>query len=476
MNLEELEQSLRAEFKGYLSTDRAGWRDELARLREMFDALAARLEEDPQFDAAFTETVGEHLRLARDKGAEITATAMDEAEKLNGNSAAIPVVQRTNDLEWLREAVTVIRSQNTQAAILTALVDSASRFAARGAFFILKSEQFIGWKAFGCADSVTDETVRSIHFSANYNTLLADCLVSLKAEHVEGSPREDDHEFLAPLGFGKPDKMWAFPLVARGRGVAVLYADPNDADSVNVDALEMLVSVAGMSVELLANAASASKEALKQESVEESRSDDTELGPTDVPGDVNEPAFESEQAGDASPSQPEGVYEVDAKADEAAIERPADPVDHAANNGFAFSPSNFDAQPLEAEVEAAEPEPVTPEPEAEPKRRSYRERALDLPIEVSDEERPAHSDARRFARLLISEIKLYNQAKVNEAREACDIYDMLREAIDRSREMYEARVKPDVAAKFDYFHYELVNNLAEGDEEKLGAGYLALKA
>jgi len=36
--------------------------------------------------------------------------------------------------------------------------------------------------------------------------------------------------------------------------------------------------------------------------------------------------------------------------------------------------------------------------------------------------------------------------------------------------------QPDVAEKFDYFHYELVNNLAEGDEEKLGAGYFAAKA
>jgi hypothetical protein len=37
--------------------------------------------------------------------------------------------------------------------------------------------------------------------------------------------------------------------------------------------------------------------------------------------------------------------------------------------------------------------------------------------------------------------------------------------------MYDKRVQPAVAAKFDYFHFELVNNLAEGQDAKLGANY-----
>jgi hypothetical protein len=37
--------------------------------------------------------------------------------------------------------------------------------------------------------------------------------------------------------------------------------------------------------------------------------------------------------------------------------------------------------------------------------------------------------------------------------------------------MYDKRVQPPVAAKFDYFHYELANTLAEGDEAKLGSSY-----
>ena len=99
------------------------------------------------------------------------------------------------------------------------------------------------------------------------------------------------------------------------------------------------------------------------------------------------------------------------------------------------------------------------------------DRNVDLPIEVADEERKFHNDARRFARLLVSEIKLYNEQQVTQGREHGDLYDRLREAIDRSREMYEKRVKPAVASKFDYFNYELVNGLAEGDAKKLGGKY-----
>ena len=65
----------------------------------------------------------------------------------------------------------------------------------------------------------------------------------------------------------------------------------------------------------------------------------------------------------------------------------------------------------------------------------------------------------------------YNEQKVKEGRESRDLYERLREAIDRSREMYDKRVSPTVAAKFDYFNFEVVNTLAEGDASKLGDDY-----
>ncbi len=90
-------------------------------------------------------------------------------------------------------------------------------------------------------------------------------------------------------------------------------------------------------------------------------------------------------------------------------------------------------------------------------------------LQGSEAEQRAHNDARRFARLLVSEIKLYNAAKVNDGRRNCDLYDRLKDEIDRNRKVYDKRVSPAVAARFDYFYDELVQTLAEGDPAKLGA-------
>ncbi len=79
-----------------------------------------------------------------------------------------------------------------------------------------------------------------------------------------------------------------------------------------------------------------------------------------------------------------------------------------------------------------------------------------------------HEEARRLARLLVSEIKLYNEEQVEAGRRNRDIYERLREDIDRSRQMYEERVDPRIVKSTDYFYQELVRILASGDAKALG--------
>lgn len=107
-------------------------------------------------------------------------------------------------------------------------------------------------------------------------------------------------------------------------------------------------------------------------------------------------------------------------------------------------------------------------PTSEPPARVSPSVPASVPTPASETEQRAHNDARRFARLLVSEIKLYNAAKVNDGRRYFDLYERLREEIDRSRKVYDKRVSPAVAARFDYFYDELVQTLAEGDPSKLG--------
>ena len=89
-------------------------------------------------------------------------------------------------------------------------------------------------------------------------------------------------------------------------------------------------------------------------------------------------------------------------------------------------------------------------------------------LDVPEEEKALHEDARRFARLLISELLLYNEDLVLLGRKRRDIYSRLKEDIDRSRQAYEQRVPRSVSAKTDYFREELVRTLAGGDPTALG--------
>jgi len=84
------------------------------------------------------------------------------------------------------------------------------------------------------------------------------------------------------------------------------------------------------------------------------------------------------------------------------------------------------------------------------------------------EDERKHEEARRFARLLVSEIRLYNEQAVQTGKLARDVYGHLREDIDRSREMYEQRVSAEVRADSNYFHDEMVRILADGDADALG--------
>ena len=101
-------------------------------------------------------------------------------------------------------------------------------------------------------------------------------------------------------------------------------------------------------------------------------------------------------------------------------------------------------------------------------------RPVEPPADIAGEagqtpdEDARQEEARRFARLLVSEIKLYNEDEVERGRAEKDLGARLREDIDRSREMYEKRIPEDVRDGHDYFHDELVRILADGDADALG--------
>lgn len=87
------------------------------------------------------------------------------------------------------------------------------------------------------------------------------------------------------------------------------------------------------------------------------------------------------------------------------------------------------------------------------------------------DESDLHKKAKRFAKLLVEEIKLYNQPKVAEGKQNRDLYDRLREDIEKSRATYEKRYSDSEVAAAGYFNQELIRILADSDVSLMGLSF-----
>lgn len=315
----------------------------------------------------------------------------------------------------LRTAIEEIDAQRQQADVLSTLVRHAAQYASRAVFFVIKSGSAIGWKASGFTNGLTDETVRTLNLSLQANSMLNEATSALRTVNTQNAATGVLGNFDATV-----ENAVAVPLVIRGKAAAVLYADSGSSEGhVNLDALESLMQVTSMAIELL-------------------------------PVRRNQPV-----APVAAPPAP-------VAAPPAPVAAPPEPM----------QATPFDYKPKPEEAPAVSASFVAPSPTvAEVKEAAPASVPQSQGSSMqSDEEVRAHNDARRFARLLVSEIKLYNEQKVVEGRRSHDLYERLKEDIDRSRQMYEKRVSASVAAKFDYFYDELLHTLGEGDPVKLGSG------
>ena len=437
-----LEDSLRQEIEHYFEGRLSAIKQEIALLQSQFnESLTTLLDRqgDVQTEGSLSTSIGEYLRAAHERGVDLAASESARAKA-------------SSDMAIVKAAIGEITEQQSQADILKTLINRGSSFAPRIAFFVIKGEQASGWRARGFEGTVGDQAIQEISMSLNAETVIASVAKSLTTWSGGPTSHADDYMLLSKLGEEPPQRVVAIPLTVRKRAVAVLYADSAglDSESINLEALETLVAVSGMAVELL----SVAKAAHRREE------QPATPAPEPTPAYTPEREYEEQPQAEASEAMADTLRPTYIQPEpEPVVE--ALPMEHEM------------AEPADEASSMTEPEPPQEfqEPPPSPTRRRYGQ-DQDLPVDVSsDEERRLHNDARRFARLLISEIKLYNEQKVSEGRNQGDLYDRLREYIDRSREMYDKRVRAEVAARYDYFHGELVNTLAEGDVSKLGSNY-----
>jgi hypothetical protein len=354
----------------------------------------------------------------------------------------------------LSGALREICQQQAQVEILTCFLDKAAIFAERVAFFVVKSGSIVGWQARGFEGEFRNESVRSLAFPPSVSNVFKQVAESKGAFHGSPSSHPDLSEVVLKFGQTLPEMVYVLPLVVRGKTVALLYADSGSAGGASVDmnSLDILMTGVSQTVEL-----SSARAKLGIKLAE---------GQVEVRPQAPSPAIAVAPAGPVAPMPPP-VHEEPAGAgpslsSEAAI---VPPVFHEP----AVSP---EALPTAAPEVARQPEPslhvspVSSRPVYEPVTPKV---APPPSLEtLSEAEQKLHNDARRFARLLVSEIKLYNEQRVLEGRREKNLYDLLRDDIDKSREMYDKRVAPEVAARVDYFYDELVRILADSQVHALG--------
>jgi hypothetical protein len=464
----QLEDSLRHELESYIEGRISGIKQEIAALQSQLNESLSRLldrQADVQLDGSVATSILEHLRAAHEEGIDVAASESSRAKA-------------SSDMAIVKAAISEIDEQDSQAGILKILVNRAASFAPRVAFFVIKGDQGIGWRARGFQGTVGDSAIHQMSFPISADTSVGNAARSRDSWSGSSSSHSENHLILNRLGDEPPARIVAVPLVVRNRSVAVLYADSAhlDSDAINLEALETLMRVAGMAVELLvARAAPASQPIAPQPVQEATVPEQPAYAPVAEYDEITPVVEESSPPAEATEFEPGWRHrapEVPWQQEPQQVESPVEQQVEQQPEPPTYVAEIEAAPAVEAPVEiAADLAPQVVEAPATTPRRRYGA-DVELPVEVaSDEERRLHNDARRFARLLVSEIKLYNEQKVADGRSQGDLYQRLREYIDRSRDMYDKRVKPEVAQRYDYFHNELVATLAEGDEAKLGSAY-----
>jgi hypothetical protein len=314
----------------------------------------------------------------------------------------------------LVQAIAGIHAGSTQKEILKALLDAGTSYASRVALFVVKGGAASGWQARGLDD---DTLIKDFPLD------MASGPASHAYQNRVATPAniaEMDRRFVKQFGGPTNEQIVILPLVLKDKVAALLYADGGADNLLDADSLEVLVMATSAWLEV----ASLRKQAQQREAVEPMPSmERPSPAPVQTVSSFPDPFAAHTPKHIATEPEPEPAAEV---------------VEVAASAASASAAAAPAADPFAG---------------------------------LSPEDADTHRKAQRFARLLVDEIKLYNQAKVNEGRRNKDLYDRLKEDIDKSRTTFQKRYGSTVAASGDYFQKEVVRSLAEDDFSVMGGNF-----
>jgi hypothetical protein len=401
----------------------------------------------------------------------------------------------------VKSAVQIIERGRSQVDLLNSLLEQCLEFGSRAALLILRGETFSGWKGIGfTAAGGNDENIKRFNAAPGLipeldRLLREECVISWDGANLS-----------TRFGVGASETAVLVPMVIKDKVAAAVYVDAvgDRVPKFDQAAIEVLVFTTGLLVDTLSIRKKIPSPSLTGESA-----------PPEHPAfertTTSGPAFASAPAAAPAPAAPAppapapaapatdipmrtdaGTVAINAAQlrEMMAAQRPTFNVPSAEDFGIggaapAQQPPRAPVQPPPAAKApapappAAAPEPPKPAAPATPAALGGDERPSTQYIPPAglarganagppSEETKKHDEARRFARLLVSEIKLYNESKVEQGRKNNDLYERLKEDIDRSRQMYDERISDDVRKVSNYFYDELVRILADGRADALG--------
>jgi hypothetical protein len=404
-----LEDALKARTLELISQQMANWVVEIQKnIGRHQENLVRTLDELQENVARYDEKL--------DEGA--IARAIVEVIKENPP----PAVPKGPGFDRLKSSLNAIEKGTSLSEVLTYLVNEVSGYVDRAAMFIVKGPSAIGWYGKGMP---TPDALKQVNVPLGADTLFRTVQNTRAAVRGRVQDSAGTAQALSRLG-GNPKGVLAVPLILRDKLAAILYCDTakDEIPPAEADLIEILVVFAGKIIDMLSAAPKATIAGRTTGNMAE-RAAAIRAGGEEVRERANVPR----------PPAP-----------------PPPPAPHVSDEGS--STVMFNASTFASMKPQAAARPAAPPPSAV--------------SGLSPEEHKAHEDAKRFARLVVSEIKLYNEAKVSEGRRQKDLYERLKEDIERGRQMYAERVPGAVRDATNYFYDELVRILAGGDAGALG--------
>jgi hypothetical protein len=424
-----LEDELKAKTLALISQQMATWVVEIQRGIADHQATVVRMLDEMQESVArYDERINE---------GDITNAML---EVVAANPPA--VVAASADLSTLKASLAAIEKGASLSEVLTYLVNEVTKYSERSAMFIVKGANAIGWYARGFP---SPDAVKTINVPLSADTIFRNVSTGKRAIRGHVSQTPGTGQAMARLGGGAQGVM-AVPLVLKDKLAAILYCDTENEELAadQGDSIEILVLFAGKVIDLLSGAKPAGSATTGGQSAD--RAAAIKADTDDVRARAGVPNRPVPAPAPAPPPPPPA---------------PAPPpMQEEGASTVMFNAATFSA------LKQAAP-PPRPAPSAAPAP-AARPGLTGANRPITPEDQKAHEEAKRFARLVVSEIKLYNESKVSEGRRHKDLYERLKEDIERGRQMYSDRVAAPVRDSTNYFYDELVRILAGGDASALG--------